>query len=103
MSDRIHRPNTRPQVRVRHVRPKGFLQKRGHPYKCIPTQLCFEGLGRRAVEGRFFRGYCRSCCYLPLYNTCGNFVLCARLRRANIDAPEVSVSVPDENSPIAPK
>jgi Transposase DDE domain group 1 len=37
-------------------------------------------------EGRFFHGYYRSYCYLPLYIFCGDFLLCARLRRANIDA-----------------
>ena len=34
-------------------------------------------------EGRFFRGYYREYCYLPLYIICDEFVLCARLRRSN--------------------
>jgi hypothetical protein len=42
-------------------------------------------------EGRFFHGYYRSYCYLPLYIFCGDFLLCARLRRANIDASSGSV------------
>ena len=37
-------------------------------------------------EGRFFHGYYRHYCYLPLYVFCGAHVLCARLRPANIDA-----------------
>ena len=37
-------------------------------------------------EGRFFHGYYRQYCYLPLYIICGEFVLCARLRSSNIDA-----------------
>ena len=37
-------------------------------------------------EGRFFHGYYREYCYLPLYIICDEFVLCARLRRSNIDA-----------------
>ena len=37
-------------------------------------------------EGRFFHGYYRQYCYLPLYVFCGEAVLCARLRPANIDA-----------------
>jgi hypothetical protein len=37
-------------------------------------------------EGRFFHGYYGSYCYLPLYIFCGDFLLCARLRRSNIDA-----------------
>lgn len=37
-------------------------------------------------EGRFFHGYYKSYCYLPLYIFCGEFLLCAKLRRSNIDA-----------------
>ncbi len=37
-------------------------------------------------EGRFFHGYYRCYCYLPLYIFCGSHLLCARLRRSNIDA-----------------
>ena len=37
-------------------------------------------------EGRFFHGYYRHYCYLPLYIFCGDHVLCARLRPANRDA-----------------
>jgi len=37
-------------------------------------------------EGRFFHGYYDCYCYLPLYIFCGEQLLCARLRRANIDA-----------------
>jgi hypothetical protein len=36
-------------------------------------------------EGRFFHGYYGHYCYLPLYVFCGRHLLCARLRRANID------------------
>jgi hypothetical protein len=35
-------------------------------------------------EGRFFHGYYRCCCYLPLYIFCGDHLLCARLRSSNI-------------------
>jgi hypothetical protein len=37
-------------------------------------------------EGRFFHGYYDCYCYLPLYIFCGDHLLCARLRRSNIDA-----------------
>jgi hypothetical protein len=37
-------------------------------------------------EGRFFHGYYRCYCYLPLYVFCGRHLLAAKLRRANIDA-----------------
>jgi hypothetical protein len=36
--------------------------------------------------GRFFHGYYRSYCYLPLYIFCGDHLLCARLRPSDIDA-----------------
>ncbi len=37
-------------------------------------------------EGRFFHGYYRCYCYLPLYIFCGEHLLGARLREANQDA-----------------
>jgi len=37
-------------------------------------------------EGRFFHGYYREYCYLPLYIFCGDFLLGAKLRQSNIDA-----------------
>lgn len=36
-------------------------------------------------EGRFFHGYYRSYCYLPLYIFCGEHLLCAQLRTADQD------------------
>jgi hypothetical protein len=42
-------------------------------------------------EGRFFHGFYNNYCYLPLYIFCGNDLLCARLRRSNIDVSEGSV------------
>lgn len=42
-------------------------------------------------EGRFFHGYYKSYCYLPLYIFCGEHLLCARLRPADRDAQAGSV------------
>jgi hypothetical protein len=42
-------------------------------------------------EGRFFHGYYRSYCYLPLYIFCGEHLLCARLRKADQDGAGGSV------------
>jgi Transposase DDE domain group 1 len=36
--------------------------------------------------GRFFHGYYKSYCYLPLYIFCGDHLLCARLRPSDSDA-----------------
>jgi hypothetical protein len=41
--------------------------------------------------GRFFHGYYKGFCYLPLYIFCGDHLLCARLRPADIDAAAGSV------------
>jgi len=42
-------------------------------------------------EGRFFHGYYRQYCYLPLYIFCGEFLLWAQLRTSDIDASAGSV------------
>jgi len=44
-------------------------------------------------EGRFFHGYYGCYCYLPLYVTCGEHLLVAKLRTANRDASEGSKEV----------
>src|ERR671933_1031000 len=43
-------------------------------------------------EGRFFHGYYDCYCYLPLYVFCGRHLLCAKLRRAHIDASAGAVA-----------
>ena len=42
-------------------------------------------------EGRFFHGYYRMYCYLPLYIFSGDRLLCARLRQANVGPAEGTV------------
>ena len=42
-------------------------------------------------EGRFFHGYYRCYCYLPLYIFCGGHLLCARLRDSKRDASAGSI------------
>jgi hypothetical protein len=42
-------------------------------------------------KGRFYHGYYKDYCYLPLYVLCGEHLLCSRLRRSNIDASADSV------------
>jgi len=42
-------------------------------------------------EGRFFHGYYRCYCYLPLYIFCGDFPLCAMLRPSSIDGASGTV------------
>jgi hypothetical protein len=42
-------------------------------------------------EGKFFHGYYRCYCYLPLYVTCGSHLLVAQLRTSDRDAADGSV------------
>ncbi len=42
-------------------------------------------------EGRFYHGYYGHYCYLPLYIFSGEHLLCARLRRSNVDGADGSV------------
>jgi hypothetical protein len=42
-------------------------------------------------EGRFFHGYYKCYCYMPLYIFCGEHLLCARLRPSNQDGSLGSV------------
>ena len=44
-------------------------------------------------EGRFFHGYYKCYCYLPLYVTCGDHLLAARLRTSNCDASAGAVEL----------
>ena len=39
-------------------------------------------------EGRFFHGHYDCYCYLPLYIYCGDDLLCAKLRTADVDPAE---------------
>jgi hypothetical protein len=51
-------------------------------------------------EGRFFHAYYKCYCYLPLYIFCGDDLLVARLRRANIDPADC---IEDELKRIIPE
>ena len=44
-------------------------------------------------EGRFFHGYYREYCYLPLYVFSGRHILCAQLRPSNIDGAQGTLEV----------
>ena len=44
-------------------------------------------------EGKFYHGYYGSYCYLPLYVTCGEHLLVAKLRTANRDGADGSTEV----------
>jgi len=54
-------------------------------------------------DGKFFHGYYRSCCYPPLYVTCGGHVLVARLRTSDRDAAQGSTEVLAARATSSPK
>jgi hypothetical protein len=75
-----------------------FLQAYPKPPKQITLDLdATDDPLHGKQEGRFFHGFYGHYCYLPLYVFCGNHLLCARLRQANIDA---SAGAIDELAPI---
>jgi len=69
-----------------------FLQSRKKPPKRIVLDLdATDDLIHGSQEGRFFHGYYKNYCYLPLYIFCDDDLLCARLRSSNIDAAKGAV------------
>ena len=64
-----------------------FLQSYQRPPKRIVLDLdATDDPIHGQQSGRFFHGYYKNYCYLPLYIFCGEHLLCARLRPSNIDA-----------------
>lgn len=64
-----------------------FLQEHDNPPKEIVLDMdATDDPLHGQQEGRFFHGYYRNYCYLPLYIFCGEHLLCAKLRPSNIDA-----------------
>lgn len=64
-----------------------FLKGHATPPKRIILDLdATDGPIHGDQEGRFFHGYYKCYCYLPLYVFCGRDLLLAKLRPANIDA-----------------
>jgi hypothetical protein len=69
-----------------------FLQAHPRPPESIVLDLdaTDDPIHGRQL-GRFFHGYYKNYCYLPLYIFCGDHLLCARLRPADIDGSAGSV------------
>ena len=69
-----------------------FIQSHKRSPKRIVLDLdATDDLIHGQQSGRFFHGYYKNYCYLPLYIFCGEHLLCARMRPANIDASAGSV------------
>ena len=81
-------------VRMAKVLVEAFIASHNEP----PTELVLDfDATDDAVhgnqEGRFFHGYYDHYCFLPLYVTCGQQLLVAYLRPANIDAAKHSRAI----------
>ncbi|NQT17507.1 MAG: transposase [Planctomycetes bacterium] len=71
-----------------------FLQLHAQPPKRIVLHLdATDDPVHGDQLGKFFHGYYRCYCYLPLYIFCGDHLLCARLRPADIDGAAGSVKL----------
>src|SRR3954471_1030769 len=69
-----------------------FLQAHSRPPERIVLDLdATDDPVHGRQLGRFFHGYYKGYCYLPLYIFCGDHLLCARLRPADLDAAAGSV------------
>lgn len=69
-----------------------FLQAHSQPPERIVLDLdATDDTVHGRQLGRFFHGYYKGYCYLPLYIFCGDHLLCARLRPSDMDASAGSV------------
>jgi hypothetical protein len=69
-----------------------FIQSYDSPPECIVLDLdATDDPVHGNQLGKFFHGYYGHYCYLPLYIFCGDHLLCARLRPADIDGAAGSV------------
>jgi len=74
-----------------------FLQSYASPPACLVLDLdATDDPVPGDQLGKFFHGYYGHYCYLPLYIFCGNHLLCARLRPADIDGAAGSVPELDQ-------
>jgi Transposase DDE domain group 1 len=83
---RYHKISHNP-VAIRNVFVEVFLQAHARAPKQIILDLdATDDPLHGEQEGRFFHGYYDCYCYLPLYVFCGDHLLLARLRSADVDA-----------------
>jgi hypothetical protein len=65
---------------------KAFLKSRsGRPKRIVLDLDVTDNELHGKQEGRFFHGHYDCYCYLPLYIYCGDDLLCAKLRTADVD------------------
>lgn len=80
--------------RLHEVLVEQFLDSYSEPPEEITLDLdATDDPTHGEQEGRFFHGYYRHYCYLPLYVFCGEHLLCGYLRPSNIDAAKHSRAI----------
>ena len=85
-STRYHKISHNPMA-IRHLFVDMFLEAHGSAPRQIILDLdATDDPVHGEQEGRFFHGYYDCYCYLPLYVFCGEHLLLAKLRPANVDA-----------------
>jgi len=89
-----NRINRKTMYRLHKVLVDVFLDSHEEPPEEIVLDLdATDDPLHGEQEGRFFHGYYRNYCYLPLYVFCGSHLLVALLRSSNIDAAKNSLAV----------
>lgn len=89
-----HRITRKTLVRLSGILVDQFLASHKEPPKQIVLDLdATDDPTHGSQEGRFFHGYYRHYCFLPLYVFCGDQILCAYLRPSNIDAAKHSRAI----------
>lgn len=89
-----NRVNRKSLVAMSKILVDQFLSSHDKPPKEIT--LDFDATDDRVhgkQERRFFQGYYKHYCFLPLYVFCGDDLLCAYLRPSNIDAAKHSRAI----------
>ena len=87
-----YKKTTLDRTAVKNLFTDVFLQSHKTPPKRIVLDLdATDDPIHGHQSGRFFHGYYKNYCYLPLYIFCGEHLLCARLRPSSIDASAGSV------------
>ena len=87
-TDRYHQITAQTE-QVEDLFPELFVQDLEEPDEPIVLDLdATHDPLHGDQEGKFFHGFYDCYCYLPLYIFCGEELLCAKLRRSNIDPSE---------------
>jgi Transposase DDE domain group 1 len=90
-SARYHKVSHRPQA-IETLFVELFLDAYAEaPARIVLDLDCTDDPVHGEQEGRFFHGYYRDYCYLPLYIFCDKHLVVAKLRPANIDGAAGSV------------